>query len=72
MSEEQSMIQKCFAEIGKRFDGIEQTLRREKEVTYKYIYAASQANAVRRFKFSEDLSEIVEVKTRCLGRIWNT
>lgn len=64
MSEEQTMVQKCFAEIGKRFDGIEQTLRREKEVAYKYMRSTvvmMPENGVK-FKFSEDLSEIIEVK----------
>lgn len=67
MSEEQSMIQKCFAEIGKRFDGIEQTLRREKEVTYKYIFGIGGAGAACKFKFPEDLSEIIEVKQGVWG-----
>lgn len=63
MSEEQSMVQKCFAEIGKRFDGIEQTLKREKEVAYKYIKGGiTGIQTTDKFKFSEDLSSVIEVK----------
>lgn len=62
------MVQKCFAEIEKRCDKIEKTFKREKEVTYKYIEArATQGGTIFKFKFSEDLSEIVEVKQGIWG-----
>lgn len=64
MSEEQSMIQRCFAEIEKRCDKIEKTFKREKEVAYKYMSSAASMSPETgvKFNFSEDLSEIIEVK----------